>query len=133
MSICKYQCVTRRYQIFSRPIPRLFSVPIFSRPVPRLFSVPIFFETGSKTFFGTKFFRFRFRYHKKIEEFLGTGILGTGMSNSASMCVGTNGIAQSMQISNGALKECWNFGKDGGVFMFSCCFDFFTMVIYFFP
>ena len=37
-----------RYQIFSRPIPRLFSVPNFS-------------ETGSETFFGTNFFRDRFR------------------------------------------------------------------------
>ena len=33
----------------------------FSRPIPRLFSVPKFFETGSETFFGTKFFRDRFR------------------------------------------------------------------------
>ena len=37
-----------RYQIFLRPIPRLFSVPNFS-------------ETGSETFFGTNFFRDRFR------------------------------------------------------------------------
>ena len=33
----------------------------FSRPIPRLFSVPNYFETGSKTFFGTNFFRYRFR------------------------------------------------------------------------
>ena len=59
-----------RYQIFSRPIPRLFfgtkffrdrfrdffRYQNFSRPIPRLFSVLIFFETGSETFFGTKFF-----------------------------------------------------------------------------
>merc|ERR1712126_613686 len=38
-----------------------FRYQIFSRPVPRLFSVPNFFETGSETFFGTKFFRDRFR------------------------------------------------------------------------
>ena len=81
-----------RYQIFSRPIPRLFSVPKFfetdsetffgthffryrfqdffwyqnlSWPIPRLFSVLIVFETGSETFFGTKFFRDRFWYHTK--------------------------------------------------------------------
>ena len=59
-----------RYQIFSRPIPRLFSVPkffetdsetffwysFFSRPVPRLFSVPNFFRDR---------FRYFFRYQKK--------------------------------------------------------------------
>ena len=33
-----------------------FRYQIFSRPIPRLFSVPKFFETGSETFFGTKFF-----------------------------------------------------------------------------
>ena len=37
-----------RYQIFLRPIPRLFLVPNFS-------------ETGSETFFGTNFFRDRFQ------------------------------------------------------------------------
>ena len=72
-----------RYQIFSRPIPRLFSVPkffetdsetffqysFFSRPIPRLFSVPIFFETGSDTI-------------EINDEFLETGIPGTGMSHS---------------------------------------------------
>ena len=42
-----------------------FRYQIFSRPVPGLFSVPNFFETGSETFFGTKFFRDRFRYHQK--------------------------------------------------------------------
>ena len=72
-----------RYQIFSRLIPRLCSVPkkfrdrfrdffwyqIFSRPVPRLFSVPNFFDSGSDTI-------------KKNEEFPGTGIPGTGTSHS---------------------------------------------------
>ena len=46
-----------------------FRYQIFSRPVPRLFSVPNFFETGSDTI-------------KKIEEFPGTGIPGTGTSHS---------------------------------------------------
>ena len=46
-----------------------FRYQIFSRPVPRLFSVPNFFETGSNTI-------------KKIEQFPGTGIPGTGMSHS---------------------------------------------------
>ena len=73
------------YQTFSRPIPRLFSVPnffetgsktffgtkIFSRPVPRLFSVPNFFDSGSDTI-------------KKNTEFPGTGIPGTGTSHSVS-------------------------------------------------
>ena len=38
-----------------------FRYQIFSRPIPRLFSVPKFFETDSETFFGTHFFRDRFR------------------------------------------------------------------------
>ena len=46
-----------------------FRDQIFSRPVPRLFSRPNFFETGSDTI-------------KKIEEFPGMGIPGTGMSHS---------------------------------------------------
>ena len=90
-----------RYSFFSRPVPRLFSVPnffetgsdtikkvqksrerdetgtqintnilkdfetgsniffryqIFSRPIPRLFWAPNYFKTGSETFFGTNFF-----------------------------------------------------------------------------
>merc|ERR1712126_287969 len=49
-----------------------FRYQIFSRPVPRLFSVPNFFETGSETFFGTKFFRDRFRDYKKIKKSRGT-------------------------------------------------------------
>ena len=72
------QCVTRP-KIWTIPIPRLFfgtkffrdrfrdffRYQNFSRPIPRLFSVLIFFETDSETFFGTKFFRDRFRYHPK--------------------------------------------------------------------
>ena len=59
-----------RYQIFSIPIPVLFSVPNFSDtgsetffryqilpiPVPRLFSVPNFSDTGSETFFRYQIF-----------------------------------------------------------------------------
>merc|ERR1712105_114176 len=91
------RCNLKYIYIFLIPVVRLFSVlnffetgsgtffgtKFFSRPVPGLFSVPNFFETGSETFFGTKFFRDRFRYHQKIEEFPGTGIPGTGMSPSA--------------------------------------------------
>ena len=109
-----YQCVTVpkmlndtdtdtfiRYQIFSIPIPVLFSVPnfldtgsetffrysILTIPVPRLFPVPNFSDTGSETFFryqilpipvprlfsGTKFFRYRFRYHQKKWKIPGSG------------------------------------------------------------
>ena len=50
-----------------------FRYQIFSRPVPGLFSVPNFFETGSETFFGTKFFRDRFRYHQKNWRIPGNG------------------------------------------------------------
>ena len=76
----------------------------FSRPVPRLFSVPNFFETGSETFFGTKFFRFRFRYHqKKNEEFPGTGIPGTGTSHSECQCDCSN-------LGKQAEKRCQNLG-----------------------
>ena len=73
-----------RYQIFSIPIPVLFSgtkffryrfrdffrYQIFPIPVPRLFS-------------GTNFFRYRFRYHQKNEKFPVPGIPGTGTSHSA--------------------------------------------------
>ena len=90
-----------RYQIFSRPIPRLFSVPkifetdsetffwyqIFSRPILRAFLVTKFVETDSKTFFryqnssrliprlffGTQFFRDRFRDFFRYQFFFETG------------------------------------------------------------
>ena len=60
-----------RYQIFSIPNPILFPIPIFfryryrnfSKPIPILFSIPIFFETNTDTFFETKNFRHRYRYH----------------------------------------------------------------------
>ena len=45
-----------------------FRYQIFSRPILRLFPVSKFFETGSETFFGTKFFRDRFRDYKKIKK-----------------------------------------------------------------
>ena len=62
-----------RYQIFSRPIPRLFRYQNFSRPIPRLFSVPKFFETGSATFFGTKIFRDWFRDSISVPNFFDSG------------------------------------------------------------
>ena len=47
-----------RYQIFPIPVPRLFfRYQIWLIPVPRLFS-------------GTKYFRYRFRYHQNNEKFL---------------------------------------------------------------
>merc|ERR1712105_542533 len=69
------RCNLKYINIFLIPVVRLFSVlnffetgsgtffgtKFFSRPVPGLFSVPNFFETGSETFFGTKFFRDRLR------------------------------------------------------------------------
>ena len=48
-----------------------FRYQIFSRPVPGLFSVPNFSDTGSDTI-------------KKRDKFPGTGIPGTGTSHSAS-------------------------------------------------
>ena len=53
-----------RYQLFSIPIPLLFSVPNIS-------------DTGSETFF-----RYRFRYNQKNEKFPVPGIPGTGTSHS---------------------------------------------------
>ena len=49
-----------RYQIFSIPIPILFSVPNFPIPVPRLFS-------------DTKFYRYRFRDFFPVPFFSDTG------------------------------------------------------------
>ena len=60
-------------KIFRDRFRDFFRYQNFSRPVPRLFSVPNFFETGSETFFGTKFFRFRFRYHQKKWRIPGNG------------------------------------------------------------
>ena len=79
-----------RYQIFSIPIPVLFSgtkffryrfrdffrYQIFPIPVPRLFS-------------GTNIFRYRYRYHQKNEKFPVLGISGTGTSHSAWKCLGS--------------------------------------------
>ena len=50
-----------------------FRYQIFSRPIPRLFSVPKFFETDSETFFGTHFFRDRFRDFFRYQFFFETG------------------------------------------------------------
>ena len=50
-----------QYQIFPMLVPVLFLV-LYQVPVRVLFSVPNFFGTGSGTFFGTIFFRYRLRY-----------------------------------------------------------------------
>ena len=53
-----------RYQIFTIPIPVLFSGTKFFRyRFLDFFPVPSFSDTGSETFSGTIFFRYRFRYH----------------------------------------------------------------------
>ena len=51
-----------RYQIFLIPIPVLFSVPNTFDTDTGTFSVPNIFDTDTGTFFGTKFFRYFFRY-----------------------------------------------------------------------
>ena len=56
---------------------------IILRPFPILFSVPIFFNTGSDTFFGTKYFWFRFRYHQKNWRIPGTGMSHFGRYRAA--------------------------------------------------
>ena len=45
----------------------------FSRPILRLFSVPKFIETDSETFFGTKIFRDRFRDSFSVPSFFDSG------------------------------------------------------------
>ena len=92
-----------------------FRYQIFSRPVPRLFSVPNFFETGSDTI-------------KKIEEFPGTGIPGTGMSHSD--CHGTFSIVWDInefhhivfkKIKKFHFCELWLFWKSFEAIGSCCC------------
>ena len=77
------QCVTVPKMLNDTDTDTFIRYQIFSIPIPVLFSVPNFLDTGSETFFrysilpipvprlfsGTKFFRYRFRYHQKYEKF----------------------------------------------------------------
>ena len=62
------------------PVPKMlnytdtsFRYDIFSIPIPVLFSVPNFSETGSETFFDTKFYRYQFRDFFPVPIFSDTG------------------------------------------------------------
>ena len=68
--VCNYTTVCDGTQNFERYRYRDF------------FPVPNIFDTDTGTFFGTKFFRYRFQHHPGNGNFPGTGIPGTGTSHS---------------------------------------------------
>ena len=70
-----------RYHIFPIPIPVLFTGTNFFR-YRNFFPGPNFSDTDTKTFSGTNFFRYRYRYHQKNEKIPVPGIPGTGTSHS---------------------------------------------------
>ena len=80
--LCPPQCVTIpskmlndtdtffRYQIFPISIPVLFfGTKYFRYRFRDFFPIPNFTDTGFETFPGTKFFRYQFRYHLNKENF----------------------------------------------------------------
>ena len=57
-------CVLFQYKIFRNRYQYFFRYQIFSKPIPILFSIPKISETNTDTFFDTKKFRNRYQYHQ---------------------------------------------------------------------
>ena len=72
------QCVTVPKILNDTDTDTFFRYQIFSIPIPVLFSVPNFSDTGSETFSVSNFFR----YHQKYDKFPVPGLPGTGTSHS---------------------------------------------------
>ena len=85
--LCLWQCVTVPKMFNDTDTDTFCQYQIFSIPIPVLFSVPNFSNTGSETFFryqifpipvqrlfsSPKFYWYRFRYHLKKWKIPGTG------------------------------------------------------------
>ena len=94
-----------------------FRYQIFSRPVPGLFSVPNFFETGSETFFGTKFFRDRFRYHQKNWRIPGNG---NSRDRDVTLCTEQDQIIWNERLCWVFLENCGKVSNDFGWASLTC-------------
>ena len=67
------QCVTVPKMFNDTDTGTFFGTKFFRYRFRDFFPTPNFTDTGSETFFGTKFFRYRFRYHLKKLKIPGTG------------------------------------------------------------